>query len=54
MNQSWSTRSFIAYENMNLTYKIPNKEEYPAVLEAIYKIFILGIFEILNNLIENY
>ena len=37
------------YENMNLTYKIPNKEEYPAVLEAIYKTFIQGIFEILNN-----
>ena len=27
---------------MNLKYKIPNKEEYPEVIDAVYQLFIQG------------
>ena len=30
----------------NLKYKIPNKAEYPDVIEAVYQLFIQGIFHI--------
>ena len=34
--------AFIYVIKMNLKYKIPNKEEYPEVIDAVYQLFIQG------------
>ena len=35
----------------NLKYKIPNKDEYPEVIEAIYHIFLQGLFWVMLYLL---